>query len=243
MGFRITGISTPVGGISWEYTERMEAPTPPSLQPGRKIAVFISSNCKDEERYDDICLRLKTKIEGTGLAKVYFSNSEKAVLATGQTHNSYDLEDSDICIFLIDNATVISGSVRKAIDIVRKNQIHTRYYFCDENQKEETALQKSILGSTHEISRTISSFESVVADGADDIIDEVVAIYHHYCRGRLLWKTEGDESVQKIDISKTEIVLLKTIPKSVLKNIDQCSDYLAKFSVGHHFGQLCGGGR
>lgn len=238
MGIRVTEISTPIGGIAWEYTdktEKKEAPLLPALQPGRKIAVFISSKCGDKGKYDDTCLQLKNKIEGTGLAKVYLSNSEEVVSATGQAHNTYDLEDSDICIFLIDNATGISKGVQKAIDIVRKNQIRARYYFCDENQKEETALQKSILGSKHETSRTISSFESIVTDGANDIIDEVVAIYHHYCRGRLLWKIEEDEPVQKIDISKTEMVQLKTMPKSVLKNIDQCSDYLVKFSIGHSF--------
>lgn len=243
MGIRVTEISTPIGGIAWEYTdkdEKKEAPLLPVLQPGRKIAVFISSKCGDKGKYDDTCLQLKNKIESTGLAKVYLSNSEEAVSATGQVHNSYDLEDSDICIFLIDNATGIPKDVQKAIDIVRKNQIRARYYFCDENQKEETALQKSILGSKHETSRTISSFESIVTDGANDIIDEVVAIYHHYCRGRLLWKIEEDEPVQKIDISKTEMVQLKTMPKSVLKNIDQCSDYLVKFSVGHNVGRFPG---
>ena len=243
MGIRVTEISTPIGGIAWEYTdktEKKEAPLLPALQPGRKIAVFISSKCGDKGKYDDTCLQLKNKIEGTGLAKVYLSNSEEVVSATGQAHNSYDLVDSDICIFLIDNAIEISKGVQKAIDIVRKNKIRARYYFCDENQKEETALQKSILGSKHETSRTISSFESIVTDGANDIIDEVVAIYHHYCRGRLLWKIEEDEPVQKIDLSKTEMVQLKTMPKSVLKNIDQCSDYLVKFSVGHNVGRFPG---
>lgn len=238
MGVRLTEISTPIGGIAWEYTdktEKKEVPLLPALQPGRKITVFISSKCGDKGMYDDTRLQLKNKIEGTGMAKVYLSNSEEVASATGQVHNSYDLEDSDICIFLIDNATGISKDVQKAIDIVRKNQIRARYYFRDKNQKEETALQKSILGSKHETCRTVGSFESVVTDSANDIIDEVVAIYHHYCQGRLLWKNEDDEPVQKIDISKVEVVQLKTIPKSVLKNIDQCSDYLVKFSIGHSF--------
>ena len=52
----------------------------------------------------------------------------------------------------------------------------------------------------------------------------------------ILWKREDEaEEVHQIDVAKTEIVQLKTIPKSVLKNIDQCSDYLVKFSVGHNF--------
>ncbi|MBP3683537.1 MAG: hypothetical protein J6J12_01065 [Oscillospiraceae bacterium] len=88
MGIRVTEISTPIGGIAWEYTdkdEKKEAPLLPVLQPGRKIAVFISSKCGDKGKYDDTCLQLKNKIESTGLAKVYLSNSEEAVSATGQS--------------------------------------------------------------------------------------------------------------------------------------------------------------
>ena len=42
MGVRLTGISTPVGGVSWEYIKAEEPSTPLPISPGQKIKVFIS---------------------------------------------------------------------------------------------------------------------------------------------------------------------------------------------------------
>lgn len=44
MGVRLTGISTPMGGVSWEYTNKAEKDSVPLLIcPGQKIKVFIST--------------------------------------------------------------------------------------------------------------------------------------------------------------------------------------------------------
>ena len=59
MGIRVTEISTPFGGVAWEYTDKPEAPALPSLQPGRKIEVFISSICGDNGKYDRVRAELK----------------------------------------------------------------------------------------------------------------------------------------------------------------------------------------
>ena len=45
MGVRLTSISTPVGGVSWEYTKAEGRSTPLLISPGQKIKVFISSIC------------------------------------------------------------------------------------------------------------------------------------------------------------------------------------------------------
>ena len=45
MGIRLTGISTPIGGLEWEYTDKREQLSNLSMQPGQKIRVFISSIC------------------------------------------------------------------------------------------------------------------------------------------------------------------------------------------------------
>lgn len=71
MGVRLTGISTPMGGVSWEYTNKAEKDSVPLLIcPGQKIKVFISSIC-GVERYDKVRSKLKSSIEATQLADVY----------------------------------------------------------------------------------------------------------------------------------------------------------------------------
>lgn len=67
MGIRVTEISTPFGGVAWEYTDKPETPAIPSLQPGRKIEVFISSICGDKGKYDHVRAELKKAIEETGV--------------------------------------------------------------------------------------------------------------------------------------------------------------------------------
>ena len=67
MGVRLTGISTPVGGVSWEYTKGAECSAPLSIFPRQKIKVFISSIC-GVEKYDKVRDELKTAIERTQLA-------------------------------------------------------------------------------------------------------------------------------------------------------------------------------
>ena len=239
MGIRITEVSTPLGGLAWEYTDKAEVkeiPLLPALQPGRKIEVFISSICGDHGKYDHVRAELKKSIEETGLANVYLFESKGAASMPAGSHYQFALEDSDICIFLIDNADGITPGVQREIDTVKRNNIKALYYFCDETKKEKTALEQSLMGAQHAKSIPIHKFDDLIQNGFQDLIDDITATYHHYCKGRLLWKKEDDaEEVHQIDVAKTEIVQLKTIPKSVLKNIDQCSDYLVKFSVGHNF--------
>ena len=239
MGIRITEVSTPLGGLAWEYTDKAgkkEIPLLPALQPGRKIEVFISSICGDHGKYDHVRAELKKSIEETGLANVYLFESKGAASMPAGSHYQFALEDSDICIFLIDNADGITPGVQREIDTVKRNNIKALYYFCDETKKEKTALEQSLMGAQHAKSIPIHKFDDLIQNGFQDLIDDITATYHHYCKGRLLWKKEDDaEEVHQIDVAKTEIVQLKTIPKSVLKNIDQCSDYLVKFSVGHNF--------
>ena len=112
MGVRLTGISTPVGGVSWEYTKAEKYSTSPSISPGQKIKVFISSIC-GVEKYDKVRGDLKSAIESTQLAEVYTFESKGASTLSAGSHYTLALEDSDICIFLIDNADGINPGYRR----------------------------------------------------------------------------------------------------------------------------------
>lgn len=113
MGVRLTGISTPVGGVSWEYTKGAERSAPLSIFPRQKIKVFISSIC-GVEKYDKVRDELKTAIERTQLADVYTFESKEASTLPAGNHYTWALEDSDICIFLIDNTDGIKEYRRRS---------------------------------------------------------------------------------------------------------------------------------
>ena len=153
-----------------------------SLEIATKIKIFISSICGNPEKpqYDIVRAELKDAIEKTGLADVYLFEGNGAATISAGNHYSWELEDSDVCIFLIDNADGIPGGVQTEIDIVKKFNIKALYYFCDERQKEKTPLQVGLMGAQYAKSKTVHNFEELSRDGASDLINDILKIYHHY---------------------------------------------------------------
>lgn len=236
MGVRLTGISTPVGGLSREYTKAEENFTPMMMSSGQKIKVFISSIC-GVEKYDKVRAELKSTIEATKLADVYTFEGKGASTLPADAHYTWALEDSDICIFLIDNEDGINPGVQAEIDTVKKHNIKALYYFCDETQKEKTALEQSLMGAHFAKSKTVHSFSELSQDGAQALIDDIVAIYHYYCTGRIDLNSGENDEIQTVDVVGTEKYQLPTIPKSTLKNVDKCRDYFLKFVLGYPRGR------
>lgn len=200
--------------------------------PKNKIKVFISSIC-GQPKYDKIREELKILIESTNFADVYLFEAEGASTASAGVHYVFSLEDCDVCIFLIDNKDGITPGVQKEIDTVKKRKIKALYYFCSESSSEETALQKSLKGASFAKSKTVNSFDELSLRGAQDLVNDIVFIYHHYCKKRLIVDTEGN-SEATTDL--TNIQLIKDsdcdIPKVVLEQIDKCSDYILEFATG-----------
>ncbi len=59
MGIRLTGFSSPIFGLEWEYTHGNDTIIFPSVKPGELIKVFISSKCGDNGKYDRVRKKLK----------------------------------------------------------------------------------------------------------------------------------------------------------------------------------------
>lgn len=238
MGVRLTGISTPFGGAEWEYTEKQDGNTsaPILFSPSRKINVFISSICGDKGKYDNVRDKLKKTIEETNLANVYlFEGTQASTISAGE-HYIWSLEDSDICLFLIDNEDGVTPGVQREIDVVKRNNIKALYYFCDETSTEKTVLEQSLMGATYAKSKTVHRFEDLSQDGAQSLIDDITTIYHNYCSGRLYSRSnEFDENIQSIDLLQNTNHRESTMPKSIIKDIDKCKLFLIDWIFGMTF--------
>lgn len=211
--------------------------SPMSSNP--KIRVFISSKCdKGDEtpKYDPIRAELRQAIEKTGLASVYTFEAEKASTLNAGNHYIFALEDSDVCIFLIDNADGISQGVQAEIEVVQKNNIKALYYFCDERQKEKTALEKRLMGARFAKSKTVHAFNDLSKNSAASLIEDIVSIYHYYCKGKLQVVNENsqDETLD-VDITAVSEYHESTLPKAILKSIDKSADYILKCTTGLSF--------
>ena len=233
MGIRFTGFSTPIGGLEWEYTNKNVPVARPLVQPGQKLKVFVSSIC-GKSRYDKVRSELKQLIEKTGLATVYLFEEEGAASIPAGSHYLYALKDSDVCIFLIDNADGITKGVQAEIDTVKKNGIKALYYFCDETKKEETTLEQSLQGAQFAKSKTIHKFDELTQNGAQDLFDDIISVYHHYCKNRFyLRSATEDDDLQQIEVSEIEETQPLTMPKTVLKAIDKSTDYYLRYALGY----------
>ena len=211
------------------------------INPREKIKIFISSKCGDKGKYDNIRKELKKAIENTNLAKVYLFEEETASTLTASQHYLWALEDSDVCLFLIDNKDGIPEGVQKEIDTAQKYKIKSLYYFCDERSTEKTVLEQSLMGATFAKSKTIHKFDDLLEEGFQAIINDIITVYLSYCRGRLVSKTEDDDdTVYKVEIIKDTNYREPIIPKTVIENIDKCKDYILKKTVGFSSKKLLG---
>lgn len=207
------------------------------LVASRKIKVFISSKCGNK-KYDTVRAKLKKAIEDTRLADAYLFEAEGAATCTAGTHYKFALEDSDVCIFLIDNADGVTPGVQDEIDIVKKHSIKALYYFCDEKTKEKTMLEQSLMGAKFAKSSTVHRFDDLGRDGARALINDIINIYHYYCIGKLVINSEDESDFfQRVDVSRTEKIPQPTMPKAVLSNIDKCKEYILSFITGYAYGK------
>ena len=193
------------------------------VMPRQKIKVFISSIC-GEEKYDTLRARLKKLIEDTNLADVYLFEATGASTLTAQQHYIWDLENSDICIFIIDNFDGIKSGVQKEIDDAKKHNKKSIFYFCDENSKTPTAIQKSLTGPNAPKYKVVHPFDELI-EGAQDLIDDIVAIYKYYCEGRLEPKEETEVQISLIEESCDAALI---IDKTIIANTDRCKLYFHK---------------
>jgi len=201
------------------------------IAPTEKIKVFISSKCGNDaksKKYNIVRFGLMKLIESLQIADVYIFEDKEASTIIAEKHFTYALEDCDVCIFLIDNKDGVPDGVQKEIDVVNKHGIKSLYYFCNEKQKKETPLQKSLTNHKSSVSKTVKSFEELLSRPAIAFLDDLILVYRHYCKERLVFI--DDYSVYEVDTSEIESNYLAAplIPKSTFANIDNCKNYFSE---------------
>lgn len=240
MGIRITSFTTPFGGFSWEYTgikeRKKSVPFPGPID--KKLKVFISSE-SGTSKYNKVRLKLKKVIEDTQLAIVYLFEEEGASSLSADKGKYLALQDSDVCIFLIDNADGISQDVQKEIDVVNKHGIKALYLFCDEKQKEKTTLEEKMIGDNFANTKPVHSFDDLCNKGFKSLIEDIVTIYHCYCKNQLIENPENNEK-KEVSLNEANTEWYNYISKTSLKQIDKCTEYLEKIILGRSFERLPG---
>lgn len=187
----------------------------------KKIKVFISSMCGDKGRYDKVRRKIADKLDKTGLIEVYGFEMKGASTLTANEHFSLNLKDSDVCIFFIDNADGISSGVQEEIDIARKENIKSLFYFCNEKKSEPFPLQKSLMNAKSSKVSIIHSFNDFF-NGVVDLLEDIAFIYRSYCKGELQVVDDSETTFEINKDSNWENIL---VHKLTISSIDKCKNY------------------
>lgn len=194
-----------------------------------KIKVFISSACGNEDwkqKYNYIREALKVVIKGTGFAEPYVFESEGASTISAGSNYISALEESNLCIFIIDNKDEVPYGVLKEVEIAKKYNIKSLFYFCDEFSKEETPLQEELKGINNATSYVIHDFKSIISQVEKDLKKDLINVYKYYCNGRLNFEEEiiDGEELNSIVISESSYSN-NIMKKDLLINLDGCISY------------------
>lgn len=193
------------------------------IDVNEKIKVFISSIC-GEEKYDKVRAKLKSLIEDTGIAKVYlFEGNKIASTLTAEQDYLYELDDSDVCIFLIDNADGVHPGVLREYQRAKSHPKKAFYLFCDENKKEPTYIQKELTGAKGAKYYVVNSFKEFIEIGYHSLINDICRIYISYCKGRLI---DPEFSTSTGNIVEISSVVSESFDKQIFKNIDMTKNII-----------------
>ncbi|MDP2813788.1 MAG: hypothetical protein Q8N92_04990 [Erysipelotrichaceae bacterium] len=189
-----------------------------------KIKVFISSKC-GEEKYDKVRKDLRSLMEDTGIVKAYLFEERIASTLTAEQNYLYGLDDSDICLFLIDNADGVPDGVLKEYQRAKSHPKKSLYIFCNEKSDVSTHIQNEITGAQGAKYYITKSFDEFIKVGFRSLINDIGEIYRSYCKGRLI---DPEFSKSTGNIEEINAVASESLDKQIFKNIDNTKKIISK---------------
>ncbi|MEL3985682.1 hypothetical protein AAE038_11345 [Bacillus velezensis] len=196
-----------------------------------KIKVFISSRCgQGFERYDEVRKQLKKLIESTKIADVYLFEESGASTQSAEQDYLYALDDSDVCLFLIDNKDDVTSAIVREITRAKSHPKKSIYLFCNEKESKPTQIQEELIGAKGAKYYIVNSFNEFANQGFKDLITDICNIYRHYCKNRLIDQEFHNSEQNKIEIGS---IASESLEKRILQGIDKSKAYIGKkiFSV------------
>ena len=187
------------------------------------VKVFISSNCDSNEdkqkgniKYSIMRKSLKLLLESTEVCDVYIF--EKGTATSYDVKSSYQnrLDDSDLAIVIVDNKDGIREGTQIEINRIKTLGKKCFYFFCNEQEKHPTELENQLRNSTSNPRYfTVTEFSEIPEEVYKSVVNDILAIYTSYCRGRL--EVVGQKNIQTTEI-KDETELTVASDSSISKN-------------------------
>lgn len=144
-----------------------------SLEIEHKLRVFISSKCGG--KYSVARKALKAWLAATGLIEVYAFETEPA--SSEDTISAYleYVDESNLCIFLIDNQDGATPAVLSEEKRAKDKGLRLLYLFCDETKKEETPMQQEIKDNMTQKYYVVHEFSDIVEKAYISVLQDLIA--------------------------------------------------------------------
>lgn len=189
-----------------------------------KLRVFISSKCGG--KYSIARKSLKILLEATGLLEVYVFETEPA--SSEDTISSYleSVDESNLCVFLIDNEDGVPAAVLSEEKRAKDKQLRLIYLFCDENKKEPTPMQEEIKVSLSQKYYVVNQFSDIVPKAYESVLQDLIAVYKH--KKTFVSDEESAEGSNSKAVTDSEIYALS--PSCYSQYPKACSVFTRVFS-------------
>lgn len=188
-----------------------------SAEIEHKLRVFISSKCGG--KYTITRKALKKLFDATGLITTYVFEKEPASsLDTKSAYLDY-VDESNICVFLIDNKDGIPNPVLDEQKRAKEKSVNLIYIFCDERKKTPTKMQEEIRNSLSEKYFVVHEFSDIVSKAYDSVLQDLISNYKHK---KVLTSDIEDKEKGKVSTS----IEKNTIDKEVYDGFSRVKDDL-----------------
>lgn len=139
------------------------------------LRIFISSRCGG--KYTIARKALKKLLLSTCLAEVYAFETEPASSEDTQSAYLEYVDQSNLCIFLIDNKDGVTPPILSEEKRAKDMHLRLIYIFCDEKQKETTQMQQEIRASLSQKYFVVHEFSDIVGKAYDSVMQDLIAVY------------------------------------------------------------------
>ena len=167
------------------------------------LRVFISSKCGG--KYSIARKALETLLKSTGLVEVYVFENEPASSEDTQSAYLEYVDQSNLCIFLVDNQDGAPPAVLSEEKRAKDKSLRLLYIFCDESEKRPTPMQENIKNSLSQKYQVVHEFSDIVSTAYDSVMQDLIAVYKR--KEKPFLETESNVAENVDDISQLNVKL------------------------------------
>jgi hypothetical protein len=193
-----------------------------------KVSIFISSKCGD--KYTIVRKALKELLQETGMTKVYAFETESGSSQSLPDAYIQYIEESHLCLFLIDNKDGISDAVLAEYQRAKELGKKIICFFCDEDEKKPTQIEEELKATQRGKYCPVHEFADFTKLAYKSVLQDILDIYKKKHNISLLNNNEDVSSSKISIISSSNDIFNKKLFREIGKTQNELLKKITSFS-------------